>query len=30
VLNLWPLALLGVIIYWGFKKWRPAKIKANN
>lgn len=30
VLNLWPLALLGVIIYWGFKKWRPAKVKANN
>jgi hypothetical protein len=30
VLNLWPLALLGVIIYWGIKKWRPAKVKANN
>jgi hypothetical protein len=30
VLNLWPLALLGIFIYWGIKKWRPAKVKANN
>jgi hypothetical protein len=30
MLNLWPLALLGAIIYWGFKKWRPAKVKANH
>ena len=31
LLNLWPLMLLGVIIFWGFKKWRSSmKLKTSN
>jgi hypothetical protein len=30
ILNLWPLALLGVFIYWGFKKWRSARLKTGS
>lgn len=30
LLNLWPLALLGVIVFWGFKKWRSSRLKTGN
>jgi hypothetical protein len=30
ILNLWPLALLGIIAYWGFKKWRSARLKTGS
>jgi hypothetical protein len=30
VLNLWPLALLAVIIYWGFKRWRSGRLKTGS
>lgn len=30
VLNLWPMALLAVIIYYGFKKWRSSRLKTGS
>ena len=30
ILNLWPLMLLGPIIFWGFKKWRSTRLKAGS
>jgi hypothetical protein len=30
VLNLWPLVLLGAILYWGFKRWRSTRLKTGS
>lgn len=30
VLNLWPLALLGVFVYWGLKKWKTTRVKTGS
>jgi hypothetical protein len=30
VLNLWPLALLAAIVYWGFKRWRAGRLKTGS